>query len=253
MSDGGVPALRVMAAALLRADLIVLVKGRRSIIVGLLLPLWILFITNGRQGTTSMGGAYYIIGIAVAYGLASFGIMGYATRIARDRDTGVLQRLRVSPAPAWVVMGSRLVAQAIANVVISLVVVVVGATMHHLHPSLGQYVLVLLASTVGGAVFLAIGQAVVGLVRSAEAVNAVGRLLLIALIFLGLFGASGVLGTTWESISRWSPVGVVMSVYAGVLDLSRWGSTQWLSVLACLGYVAAASALGVRWFRWQSR
>ncbi len=246
------PATRVMLGALVRADLLVLLKGRRSIVVGLLLPLWILFITNGHKGTSTMGGAYFIIGIAVAYGLAAFGIMGYATRVARDRDTGVLQRLRVTPAPSWMVMGSRLLAQSVANLVVALVVVVVGASMHHLHPSLGQYLLVLVASALGGAVFLAIGQAVVGLVRSAEAVNAVGRVLLVALIFLGLFGASGVLGTTWESISRWSPVGCVMTVYAGVLDLSAWGSTQWLAVLACVGYVAVTSAVGVRWFRWQS-
>jgi ABC-2 type transport system permease protein len=247
------PSVRVtMFTAVLRADLLVLLKSRRALFVGLLLPLWILFITKSAKGTSSLGGSYYIIGIAVAYGLASFGIFGYATRIARDRDTGVLQRLRVTPAPSWLLMGSRIVAQEIANVIMSLVVVVVGAAMHHLHPSVATYLLVLVASTLGGAVFLGIGQAVVGLVRSADAVNAVARLVFIALIFLGLFAASGTLGATWETVSRWSPVGVVMTVYAGVLDLSMWGSTQWTAVGSCVGYVAVMAAIGVRWFRWQS-
>lgn len=241
-----------MFSALLRADLLVQLKSRRALVVGLLLPLWILFIFNAQKGKISFGSWYYIIGIAVAYGLASFGIFGYATRIARDRDTGVLQRLRVTPAPSWLIMGSRIVAQAVANLLVSLVVVVVGAAMHHLHLTVVTYLLVLAASTLSGAVFIAIGQAVVGLVRSADAVNAVARLVFIALIFLGLFGASGALGATWETISRWSPVGVVMTVYAGVLDLSTWGSSQWLAVTASVGYVVVTAAIGVRWFRWQS-
>lgn len=251
MSKFTAPSTPVMLKALLRADLLVLAKGRRSILVGLLLPLWIIFISRGTKGTHAFGGAYYVIGIAVAYGLASFAILGYALRVARDRDAGVLQRLRVTPAPAWALMGSRLVAQCVANLVVSLVVVVVGAQVHHLHPSLGQYLLVECASLLGGGVFLAIGQAVVGLVRSSDAVNAVGRVVFIILIFLGLFGASGVLGSTWEAISRWSPVGVVMSVYAGVLNLSAWGGTQWLAVLTCLGYVVVMGGIGVRWFRWR--
>ena len=74
-------------------------------------------------------------------------------------------------------MTSRLAMQVVANLIIALVVVIVGSRMHHISLSAGQYALVLLVSILGGAVFLSIGQALVGLVKSADTVNAAGRIL----------------------------------------------------------------------------
>ena len=108
-------------------------------------------------------------------------------------------------------------------------------------------------SILGGAVFLGVGQAMVGLLKSADTVNAGARIVFIALIVLGLFGQSGVLGSTWESISQWTPVGVVMTLFAGVLDLSAWGGRETLWVVACFGYTAFFAAIGIKWFQWEAR
>ena len=108
-------------------------------------------------------------------------------------------------------------------------------------------------SVLGGAVFLSIGQALVGLFKSADSVNAGGRVLVIGLILLGTFGQSGTLGGAWESIARWSPVGAVMTLFAAVLNLSNWDSRDSLTLLACGGYVVVCAAIGIRWFQWDSR
>jgi hypothetical protein len=55
-------------------------------------------------------------------------------------------------------MVSRLLVQVLANLIIALAVVVLGARIHHLSLSIGQYALVLLVSILGGAMFLCIGQ-----------------------------------------------------------------------------------------------
>ena len=107
----------------------------------------------------------------------STSILGYALTVARDREQGVFQRLRVTPAPTWTIMASRLAMQVLANLMIALVVVIVGTRIHHISLSAGKYGLVLLVSILGGAVFLSIGQALVGLVKSADSVNAAGRVL----------------------------------------------------------------------------
>lgn len=104
-----------------------------------------------------------LIGLAITLGLLSLSIIGYGLNMARDREQGVSQRLRVTPAPTWTIMGSRLATQMVADLAIALVVVIVGSVVHHLALSFGQYVLVLLVSLLGGAVFLSIGQALVGL------------------------------------------------------------------------------------------
>jgi ABC-2 type transport system permease protein len=247
------PSLQLMLTSLLRADSTVLVRNRRSVIISIALPLLLLVTTSSTKGTSRLGGAFYVIGLCTAYGLAATSILGYALTVARDREKGVFQRLRVTPAPTWAIMGSRLAVQVVANLIIALVVLIVGSSIHNVTLSVGQYALFLLVSILAGAVFLGIGQAMVGLLKSADTVNAGARIVFIALIFLGLFGQSGVLGSAWESISQWTPVGVVMTLFAGVLDLSAWGSRETLALLACFGYTAFFAAIGIRWFQWEAR
>ncbi len=247
------PSLQLILASLLRADLFVLLKNRRALLLGIVLPLFILFTTNSSKSTHNFGGSLFVIGLALAYGLVSSSILGYALTVARDRDQGVFQRLRVTPAPPWTIMTSRLAMQSLANLLLSLVVVIVGSRLHHISLSAGTYGLVFAVSILGGAVFLSIGQALVGLVKSADSVNAAGRVLVIGLILLGTFGQSGTLGPTWESIARWSPVGTVMTLFAAVLDVSNWNTHDSLALLACGGYIAVFAAIGIRWFQWDAR
>jgi ABC-2 type transport system permease protein len=247
------PPLQLVFVSLLRADFAVFLKHRRALVISMLLPVFLLLTTNSNKATHNFGGAVFIIGLAIAYGLTATSIMGYALTVARDREKGVFQRLRVTPAPTWTIMASRLVMQSGINLMIALVVVIIGTRIHHLSPSVGQYALVLLVSILGGAVFLSIGQALVGLVTSAETVQAVARLLFAALILLGTLGQTGALGSFWQSISRWSPVGAVMTLFAGVLNLSAWHSRDTLTLVVCVGYIVVFAGLGIRWFRWDVR
>lgn len=252
VADRPGPSLQLILSSLLRADAITAVKNRRSVFISVLLPLVILFVVGRPKSEARLGGALIIIGLAITYGLLSTGVIGYAIAMSRDREHGVFQRLRVTPAPTWAIMVSRLAVQVVANLVISLVVVIVGSIYYHVTFSVGQYIMVLVISLIGSAVFLGIGQALVGLVKSAETVNAASRIVFIALIFLGLLGLEGILGGSIESISRWSPVGTMMTLYTAVLKLSAWGSRDWLALLACFGYVVVFAAIGIRWFQWES-
>jgi ABC-2 type transport system permease protein len=247
------PPLQLVLTSLLRADFAVFLKNRRAVIVSALLPLFLLLTTSSDKATHNFGGAVFIIGLAITYGLVSTSLMGYALTVARDREKGVFQRLRITPAPTWTIMSSRLAMQSVTNLIIALVVVIVGTRMHNVSPSAGQYALVLLVSLLGGAVFLSLGQALVGLVKSADTVQAVARVLFAILIILGTLGQSGALGSFWGDVARWSPVGTVMTLFAGVLDLSAWYSRDTVSLLVCLGYIVVFAGLGIRWFQWDAR
>ena len=247
------PSLQIVFASLLQADFLVFLKHRRALIISMLLPVFLLVSTSGNKATNKFGGALFIIGLAISYGLAATAIVGYALTVARDREKGVFQRLRVTPAPTWTIMSSRLAMQSVANLIIALVVLIIGTQIHNVAPSAGQYALVLLVSLLGGAVFLSLGQALVGLVKSADTVQAVARVLFAVLILLGTLGQSGALGGFWESIARWSPVGVVMTLFAGVLNLHAWDSRDTLSLVACAGYIIVFTGIGIRWFQWDAR
>jgi len=247
------PPLQLVVSSLLRADFAVLLKSRRSLVISVVLPVLILLSTNSGKATKSFGGSLFIIGLAIAYGLVANSILGYALTVARDREQGVFQRLRVTPAPTWTIMTSRLAMQILGNLLITVIVVIVGSRIHHLSLSADKYGLVLVVSIIGGFVFLSIGQALVGLVKSADSINAAGRVLVLGLVLLSSLGQSGTLGSTWESIARWSPVGVVMTLFAAVLNLSTWDAHDSLALLTCGGYIVVFAAIGIRWFQWDAR
>jgi ABC-2 type transport system permease protein len=247
------PSLRLVLISLFRADFAAFLKHRRSLIISLLLPVFLLVSTNSDKASNRFGGAEFIIGLAIAYGLAATAIVGYALSVSRDREKGVFQRLRVTPAPAWTIMTSRLSMQVVANLILSLIVVIIGTRIHNLSPSIGQYLLVMLVSILAGAVFLSIAQALVGLIRSADTVQAAARVLLAIVILLGTLGQSGALGSTWQDIARWSPVGVVMTLFAGVLDIHAWAARDTESIAVCLVYIIVCGGIGIRWFQWDAR
>ena len=53
----------------------------------------------------------FALASCITVGLMAIGLMGYSNSVARDRDKGIFQRLRVAPLPAWTIMMSRLFVQ----------------------------------------------------------------------------------------------------------------------------------------------
>lgn len=235
-------------AALLRADATVLVRSRQVLLLNLVVPVVILFITNrGRFGDSG-----FLIGMALTYGLLSSGLIGYSTTVARDREVGVFQRLRVTPAPPWAIMASRLAVQFAADLAMAVIVMVVGSFLHNVVFSAVEYLLILMVSLLGAAVFLAIGQALVGLVRSVGVINAVARLLYIALFLTGILGSTGILGEDFKNFAAWTPVGALMDLFGAVTSLAAWTAQNTWQMVALLAYTAVFSGIGIRWFRWEA-
>ena len=250
------PPLGLVLRSLMRADFLVLVRSGRTVVLNFATPLLILFITSvnhQKNRNLTFGGPGFVIGMAITYGLVSSSLIGYSATVARDREVGVLQRLRVTPAPTWTIMGSRLIVQLIANTIMTIVALVAGSIVHQVVFTPLGYVLLFAVSLLGGAVFLSMGQALVGLVRSVTTVNAAGRILFIVLILLGLLGASGVLGDTMKNVSTWSPVGSLSQLFSAVLDLGSWSATDTGVLVACFAYVAVFGFIGIHWFRWDPR
>lgn len=246
------PPVGLAFGSLLRADLLVLLRSRVSAVLSILLPVVIIVATTFGKAQTRLGGSAEIVGLALSIGLITSCLLGYSLTLAHDREVGVLQRLRVSPAPTWTIMTSRLAVQVAANLVGSLAVIIVGAILHHLDLSPLQYVLLLATAVLGAAVFLALGQALVALVRTTGAINAIGRILFIILLLTGLLGGSGVLGDTMQSIADWTPVGALMILFSDVVSAAAWSGQDANALLACVGYAVVFTFIGIRWFRWES-
>jgi hypothetical protein len=42
-------------------------------------------------------------------------------------------------------------------------------------------------------------------------------------------------------------------LFAGVLQLSDWHSRETFSIVACCAYIVVCAGLGIRWFQWDTR
>jgi ABC-2 type transport system permease protein len=252
------PRLALALRSLLRADFTVLLRSSRTVLLNIAVPVLYLVITDLHTilhlgGRTAAGWtAEFTISLALTVGLMSAAVMGYANAVAQDRASRVFERLRVTPAPAWTIMASRLLVQLAAALVMTVVVLVLGSVIRDTVFSVGQYLLVVCVSLLGAAMFLSIAQALVGLIRSPGGVNAVGRVLFIAFLLIGLLGASGILGDAVQGVSDWTPVGALINVYGGVLDAANWDWTNTSGLLATAAYILVGVFIGVRWFRWES-
>jgi ABC-2 type transport system permease protein len=241
--------------SLLRADVTAQLRSYQSLILNFALPNILLIAVNLGHSPTKvqkLGGPDFIVELALTVGLVSIGCIAYSMSVAQDRDRGVFQRLRVTPAPTWTIMGSRAIVQVAAVLVMSIEVLIVAGMVENVTLSTSGYVLTVVAALVGSAVFLSIGQAIVGLIPSAETLNAAGRVLYIPLILLSLFGQSNVFGTTFEMVSRWSPGGCLETLLSSAMGVTSWSGQTWGAILASAGYTVLFAVIGVRWFRWSS-
>ena len=91
------------------------------------------------------------------------------------------------------------------------------------------------------------------MVQSTSAINAIGRILFIILILLGILGGTGILGDTMKSIAGWSPVGALMTLFSDVLNQAAWSGQDSYALLACAGYIIVFTFIGLRWFHWETR
>lgn len=246
------PAARALRA-LLAADAIVLLSNPRALVIGLVVPLLLLVVIDRSGGHLGDADFYGAVAIVITIGLMTTALTGYAPNIARDRERGVFQRLRVTPAPTWTIMASRLLVQVAANFVLAVVVLAAAAGLRRLALGVGDYLMLVLVAMLGGVMFLAIAQALVGLVKSAATVNAAASMLVVVLLLSGLLGPVGGLGDASQAIAQWTPVGVLVAIFDSASHQSAWDAQAWLRLLACLGYIAVGSVVGIRWFRWDAR
>jgi ABC-2 type transport system permease protein len=236
--------------SLLKADLTTQWRNRRASLMVVLLP--VVIVMSWKALIVKTGGAF-VLSNAITLGLNAIGLMGYSNSIARDREKEIFQRLRVAPAPNWTIMGSRLAVQLVMIILMTVIVMIIGYQYDHIVLSAAGYFAGILTAIAGGAVYLALGQAIVGRISNPETVNATSRLIYIAFIMVGMFGELGMLGDIIDKAVKYTPYGTVKSIVSGALTPSTWTNDTTLALLITLGYTAIFAYLGIKWFKWSTK
>jgi ABC-2 type transport system permease protein len=250
MQTTSIPSNATVLSALLRADFTTQWRNRKSVLLILLVPVAILLSWKGV--VVKLGGPF-VLANSITIGLNAIGLMGYSNAIARDRDKGIFQRLRVAPLTAWSIMASRLMVQLAMILLVTIAVFIVGFYADNIKLSAAGYAVGLVMSVVSGALYLGLGQAIVGLIKNADTVNAVSRLVYIVFIMVGMLAELGAMGDKIKQAVKWSPYGAVKNLLSDGMQPQLWSQHTTTALLVTLAYTVLFSALGIKWFRWSSK
>jgi ABC-2 type transport system permease protein len=249
-----IPKTSSVLASLLRADLTTQWRNRRAVVLTLIVPGIILMSWKGLIATV---GGPFVLANSITIGLFASGLMGYSNAIARDRDKGIFQRLRVAPIPSWAIMASRLLVQVAMIIIITTVVFIIGKNYDGITLTPAAYVITYFTAIIGGSVSLSLGQTVVGFIKNPETVNSTTRLVYITFIIVGMLGevymALNKLDKMFAYAVQYSPYGTVKTILSTGMEPAKWNSDTTTALLVTIGYTIAFTILGIKWFKWNTK
>ncbi|HEX5503215.1 MAG TPA: ABC transporter permease [Thermomicrobiales bacterium] len=246
---------------LVRMDARQVVRNRQALGWTVLYPLALLLFMGyvGRNGTAqaTFGSAatvtytgFLMVGMIVLAALTE-GIMGHSQGMVTLRAQGILRRVRCTPLPTWLLLVSRTVVEAGVILASTLLLVAVGVAFYGVRLATATLPAALGLLLLSSALFVALGQAIAALVRTAETARAAALGLALPLMFLaGIFIQPDIFPPTLQAIARWTPGAVAADLLRPALLQGNFGAQPWLTLLALVGYLVAALALSARFFRW---
>jgi ABC-2 type transport system permease protein len=249
MTSITIPSNKTVMTSLLRADFTTQWRNRKSFILILIVPVIILMSWKGL--VDKLGGAF-VLANCITVGLTAIGLMGYSNSVARDREKGIFQRLRVAPVAPGAIMISRLCVQLAMILLMTTAVFIGGNYFDKITLSASGYLMGYISAFIGGAVYLGLGQMVVGLIKNAETVHSTSRLIYFIFIMVGMFGELGVLGKQIGELVKYSPYGTVKHILASSFQPATWDQSSFIALLFTICYAVVFSILGIRWFRWNA-
>lgn len=247
--ETSIPKISTVLSTLLRADFITQWRNRRAVVLTLVVPVIIL---SSWKGLVVQFGGPFVLSNSIVIGLVAIGLMGYSTAIARDRDKGIFQRLRVAPISSWSIMASRLMVQIAMIILVTTAVFIAGDYYDKITLTPAGYAVTFITSVIGGAVYLSLGQMIVGRIKNPETVNSTVRLVYFVFIIVGMLGQF-YSNAQLRSIVEWSPYGTVKTILAVGMEPEKWNNDASIALLVTILYSIVFSILGVKWFKWNTK
>src|SRR5579859_6558908 len=147
--------------------------------------------------------ARHILATYIAFGCVAPGLFGIGVTVALDRDRGLLELKRALPMPAGVYFLAKLVVAMVFATVVSIALLVMGATLGAVVLRIAQCAGLLILSVLGVVPFCGLGLLVGTLVKG-QAAPAVLNLIYVPMSFLsGLWLPLSLLP---HGLAQWAPV-----------------------------------------------
>lgn len=226
-----------------------------TLVFTMALPLMILYVMGGVFGNTPEEGFYrgagamdYYIGAYIGLVISSIGVIALPVHLTAYRERGVLRRFRASSISIWGLLGSQ-VTVSYFLCILGGILMILAAVFGYDIKAAADIPQVILAFIIATLCFSAIGFLLGSVFPTTRAAQGIGIILFFLMLMIGGAGPPPeVLPDVLRSIGEVLPVHFVI-----LLIQDPWLGFGWNTgaMLATFGYLVAAAALSVFFFRWE--
>jgi ABC-2 type transport system permease protein len=236
----------------LRAEQLTFWRSREAAIFVFLFPplLFVLLASVFGDGVEDgRAVSSYLVAGLIGYAVANTALGGLAITLVVRREAGLLKRLRSTPLPGSLYLGTVLLSNLLIVVLQSLTVIALGLLLFDADVP-EQALQFVVALVIGAACFAGLGLAAAALIRSAEAVAAVVNVIVLPMSFLsGAFGETDNLPRALELVADVLPlkymIELVLATYVDGEPLSKHlGAIGVMAAWGAGGYLVARVRFG---------
>ncbi len=226
-----------------------------TMVFTLALPLLFLFVMGGVFGNDAdpdiyrgFGPTNYYIPAYIGLVISSIGVITLPVHLTGYRERGILRRWRASSISIWNLLGSQALVSFFVAVIGSALMIALGYGVYHISNPQG-IPLVIAAFFLGMLSFSAFGFLLGALFPTTRAAQGIGMILFFVMLILGGAGPPPeVLPESMRIIGEFLPTHWVIYGLQGPWFGLGWDTEASLIVA---GVFVAATALSVRFFRWE--
>ena len=244
----------------LRSDLARFWRNPQSRYFTLLMPIVFLVIfATIFKGTTVVSGrrisitTFYVPGI-MALGIISATFVNLTQTIVTQRENGEFKRLRGTPLPASIVIGSRAVVGVVVAVALSALLLVIGKLVYNVRIPQSTMLGLVVAVVVGAAAFSCIAFAISTRIANAEAAAPALNITVLPLYFIsGVFVPEAQIPRVLRDIATVFPIRHIAQALRGTITQTQGTGIAGTDLLIVAAWGLVGLFVASRTFRWSPR
>ncbi len=243
-----------------RSDLARFWRNPQSRYFTLLMPIVFLAIfATIFKGTTVVDGrrisitTFYVPGI-MALGIISATFVNLTQTIVTQRENGEFKRLRGTPLPTAIVIGSRAVVGVVVAVALSALLLLIGKLLYNVRIPQSTMLGLILSVVLGAAAFACIAFAVSTRISNAEAAAPAINITVLPLYFIsGVFVPESQIPKVLRDIATVFPIRHLAQALRGTITQTHGTGIAASDLLIVAAWGVAALLVATRTFRWSPR
>ena len=201
-------------------------------------------------GVVANGTSYYVTA-QIVFGVVDAAFMALVVTIVGQRELGILKRRRSTPAPAAVILASRVTTAIGLALAIALELLIVGRLAYGMSLPVSVASSVAVTVIIGAASCCCLGFAVSTWISSAESAMPVVTGATLPLFFIsGIFVPWGLIPTWLQQVAEVTPVRHLTIAVQHPFGGAHPGEIAWFSLAVVAAWGVAGFAVAARRFRW---